>query len=530
MKDGRFQELVERSTSCGLTPAEDAELAGLLSDPQQAVQAVRQRRMALLLAADDERSLTAVAALTLAASAQGSSARHQRIVQTISARRWGRRLVLIALAAIVMFGLASWWLLAAPPRIRDAHGQAVGVGPLAGEIHFQDGSRLAFATGSRAELDDHQRVHLLAGQVQASIARQSPGQPFAITTPHGSVTVLGTRFVVSVSDDTSLIVVHDGLVRGGDHSGESVEIPAGSSGAVDQDGAVRLPGVDVPGVDQRPLIGATLCNGTFPRNPHGWLQRAELDSADAAEFRRVMLDYARNLNRAAHRIGAQGIIVWGLEGWHRPDFFYPGDPRQLAGLAPEMEAIADDFFSELKKDGMTTGVVVKPGRVAQRAGRWQWERPASDETTELIGKATYAFDRWGCSRFFYGFNLTAQGQAQVLAGNRLDPHDILPWRTLLAFRRQLPQALIIPEYQTEAGWGIARGWCEASRLPMVGQDADPTTVAPWVSQPLVVVVHAQQKVSSDVRSAIAHGALPLISLGPDQDLEQGLTALAASLK
>ena len=84
------------------------------------------------------------------------------------------------------------------------------------------------------------RFDLLSGRLDCRVAKQTPGRPLVILTPHAQVTVVGTRFDVTAAGDWSRVQVSEGTVRVLRRSdGATVDVSGGQF-------------VDVPGVEARP--------------------------------------------------------------------------------------------------------------------------------------------------------------------------------------------------------------------------------------------------------------------------------------
>jgi len=118
--------------------------------------------------------------------------------------------------------------------------------------------------------------------------------------------------------------------------------------------------------DRRP-IGVLFLASNFhssATNPRGWFNDPGLDvtgTNGAQRFRQALLDYTDRSLAILKRTGAQGVIVWDLEGEqfpHKTSFI--GDPRLLNRLAPEMAPVADEFFARLRNAGLRVGLTVRP--------------------------------------------------------------------------------------------------------------------------------------------------------------------------
>ena len=82
---------------------------------------------------------------------------------------------------------------------------------------------------------------------------------------------------------------------------------------------------------------------------------------DIARFRKAILDYADRSVAILKRTGAQGMIVWDLEGQEFPQkTSYIGDPRLLPRLAPEADLVADEFFGKFRQAGLAVGLTIRP--------------------------------------------------------------------------------------------------------------------------------------------------------------------------
>ncbi len=188
--------------------------------------------------------------------------------------------------------------------------------------------------------------------------------------------------------------------------------------------------------DRRPIGMAVLSTSDeghhSKTNPRGWLLDPKLDVSNTAEFRKRMLDYARNTVRVCKAMNAQGVIVWDLEGQEFPHATsYIGDPRSLP---PESEKIADEFFQVLKDGGLKVGLCVRP----QRPVRGAYDNTVQQVETEnpaqtLIDKITYARKRWNATMFYVDSNG--------------DPNVPIPAQIFEQVHAAVPDVLLIPEQQ-----------------------------------------------------------------------------------
>ena len=83
-------------------------------------------------------------------------------------------------------------------------------------IKYADGTRLELARATRLgglSLAPGKRIALTDGAVKLDVPRQPAGQPLVVATPQADVTVLGTRFTVTASQDRARVDVEEGRVR-----------------------------------------------------------------------------------------------------------------------------------------------------------------------------------------------------------------------------------------------------------------------------------------------------------------------------
>ena len=186
-----------------------------------------QRSIAERLAAESSAS-------TVVRAVQRSLGRRQRAPSP-----WPARLAVAALLLVALGG--AWWAgLILPPaaeECRVASGHAlVGRGSAtlattAGAV-LRSGDRLAsdgavalvWADGSRLELGPATQVRVVRpgtgpglvlerGTLEAEIARQRPGLPFAIATAEARIEVLGTHFIASAQAQRTQVDLFTGVVR-----------------------------------------------------------------------------------------------------------------------------------------------------------------------------------------------------------------------------------------------------------------------------------------------------------------------------
>ena len=193
--------------------------------------------------------------------------------------------------------------------------------------------------------------------------------------------------------------------------------------------------------DRRPIGALFLASGKDvqpPNNLRGWFyndQSIDLNSAAGrAKFRERVLSFAREGVSELRKVGAQGAITWDIEGQQYPhSTSYIGDPRLVGRLAPEMDAIADEYFRVFTDAGFKVGVCVRPQQLKFGANGRPDQTQVADEAAILIDKIAYARKRWGATLFYVDSN-----------GGPYDPSDAEIFRRVAAAH---PDVLLMPEHQ-----------------------------------------------------------------------------------
>lgn len=150
------------------------------------------------------------------------------------------------------------------------------------EILLTDGSQLQLNSGSAldVEFDERQRViELYRGEMWVQVAKD-PQRPFVVKTRQGTITALGTRFVVRKGPDGSVQVsVLESAVAANADRATEVRVNTGQRATL-KDGVVQMPkaiGNDDPAAwtrgmlkaDDRPLVEVLQALGAWR---HGVLQ------------------------------------------------------------------------------------------------------------------------------------------------------------------------------------------------------------------------------------------------------------------
>jgi hypothetical protein len=193
--------------------------------------------------------------------------------------------------------------------------------------------------------------------------------------------------------------------------------------------------------DRRP-IGAIFLATTPPEgtnNPRGWFGDSKLDVTTPegrAEFREHLLHLADGAIQIMRDMNAQGAITWDIEGqeYHHATT-YIGDPRLVDTLAPEMGAVADEYFGRLRAAGLRVGICVRPQLLRREAdGKTANQTIVEDPTNLLIDKIAYAKKRWGVSLIYLDSNV-----------NGTDPNP-LDAGIIERVAAKFPDCLLIPEH------------------------------------------------------------------------------------
>ncbi len=222
--------------------------------------------------------------------------------------------------------------------------------------------------------------------------------------------------------------------------------------------------------DRRPIAMLMLASSApqhhSSTNPRGWLNdpRVDVTTADGQEnFKNQLLrQRARRCLEQCELRGAQGVIVWDVEGEEYPPLVFVGDPRKLPQLAPEMDTIADEVFKLFSDAGLKTGICIRPSRIVRQQATTPWRHDfmGFDPVTEMAGKIAYAKRRWGCTLFYVDTNVTL-----ALAGNGAGKKEQVDnWfvraEQMRRLARQFPDVLIIPEFQYAGYYSHLSGYRE----------------------------------------------------------------------
>lgn len=193
--------------------------------------------------------------------------------------------------------------------------------------------------------------------------------------------------------------------------------------------------------DRRP-IGALFLSSAGSNtalNPRAWLPNQPISirgKDDLADFKRIIMQYADRSIAILKKMNAQGMITWDIEGQEFPHAIsYVGSPDQLPRVAPEMNAIADEYFAKFSKAGFKTGVCIRPQQfVLSKDGKSAFQKESAVPASVLIQKIRYAKKRWGCSIFYIDSNVDPSG-------------ILLNVSVIRKVREACPDVLLVPEHQ-----------------------------------------------------------------------------------
>ena len=205
--------------------------------------------------------------------------------------------------------------------------------------------------------------------------------------------------------------------------------------------------------DRRPigqLIAASTATG-FATNPRGWFNDPTVDVTTPqgiAAFQTRLLAWAQNAVVILKSMNAQGMITWDIEGEQYPQpTTYIGDPTVFSTLAPEMAAVADQYFQTFTSAGLRVGVCVRPQQlVIPTGGGAPTQTTVADPTQLLINKVQYANQRWGATLFYIDSNG--------------DPNFPIGSSFFQKVAVQFPNVLLIPEHETTSYFGFGSWYGE----------------------------------------------------------------------
>lgn len=200
--------------------------------------------------------------------------------------------------------------------------------------------------------------------------------------------------------------------------------------------------------DRRPIGALFLASDAkqdIKNNPRGFLpgidgKTISINTTEGLQqLRRRVIEYAQRSITILKAMNSQGMVTWDIEGqqFGHP-ISYVGSPDKLKQVAPEMEPIADEYFSLFRKAGLRTGICIRPQDfVLSNNGESATQKDVIGTkaiANLLIKKVKYARSRWGCTLFYVDSNFGTDGAV-------LNP-DIFK-----AVLEAVPDVLLIPEHE-----------------------------------------------------------------------------------
>jgi hypothetical protein len=273
--------------------------------------------------------------------------------------------------------------------------------------------------------------------------------------------------------------------------------------------------------DRRPIGMLTLANSDpkthSPTNPRGWFGDPKLDAMSLrgkANFRQRVLAWVAASIKECRARGAQGLIVWDVEGEEFQPLVYVGDPRRVPELAPEFDAIADEFFRAFTAAGFKTGVCIRPSRIyrpenANANSPWRHGHMAFDPVEEMADKIDYAKARWGCTLFYIDSNTTWACSGEE---DEKGEKKVTSWTMRADAMRRLAEkhadVLLIPEFQYPGYYSHVAGYKELRNHAFGGHASTPERVLTAYPDAFSVINLADGKLKerrADLIAAVKRG-------------------------
>jgi hypothetical protein len=213
--------------------------------------------------------------------------------------------------------------------------------------------------------------------------------------------------------------------------------------------------------DRRPigeLFLASFTGQQFQNNPRNWIFNAsELNISTPAGrtiLRQKVLEYAKASIGFLKDMNAQGMITWDIEGQQFPHpLSYIGSPEILSRMAPEMDALADEYFGIFRKAGFKTGICIRPDSVVFK-NNWIEHVPVKDPVSNLAKKIQYARKRWGCTIFYVDSNIDPSGK-------------LMDYSIFKKLNERFGDILLIPEHERVLYYGYTAPFADLKMEPIL---------------------------------------------------------------
>lgn len=193
--------------------------------------------------------------------------------------------------------------------------------------------------------------------------------------------------------------------------------------------------------DRRPIGMIALSSYTEPYEveKRNWKLGGQMQFS-----REALMAHAAECIKNLKDINAQGMVTWDLEGQEYPHAIsYIGDPTLLPIVAPEMDALADEYFKIFTDAGLRTGICLRPDQF-RRIGTWAYHYSVTDPFHNLLQKVQYAINRWGCSLFYVDSNVWP-GFPDI--ENTVGRGDLMDPAIFQKLAEVFPDCLFLPEHQ-----------------------------------------------------------------------------------
>ncbi|MBE7467044.1 MAG: hypothetical protein HS116_26525 [Planctomycetes bacterium] len=227
--------------------------------------------------------------------------------------------------------------------------------------------------------------------------------------------------------------------------------------------------------DRRP-IGMLMRSSNYQghksaTNPRGWFTKKELDSSNAEAFKAAALQDAKRCVECLKAMDAQGMVFWDVEGSENPHpITYIGDPRLAEKLAPDFNAVADEYFKTFIDAGLRTGICIRPTQVYFNEEKKKWDHGTGSDggpgrgdhysnlrakdlpwwrffpiVERMCDKIEYAKKRWGCTLFYIDTN----GVFRPVGEDGKFEWMLLNAAMWKAIKAKHPDVLLVPELLSE---------------------------------------------------------------------------------
>lgn len=199
-------------------------------------------------------------------------------------------------------------------------------------LHLEPRTEVRFQPVANPPRNGGKQLKLLSGALSADVAKQPPGLPLLIETPHALVTVVGTEFDLNVATNQTELEVTRGLVKLADTDAtQPVSVAAGEFAVAAPQTAMRY--------------------GRLARNPYLW------PFSSASIWNRPLGSGAKFAPVPGKSFLADGPLV-GAWRWRRPFRGTPSDPLRRIWVNGEPRADVRLAEAHLPRSGMTDAIVL----------------------------------------------------------------------------------------------------------------------------------------------------------------------------